>query len=82
MRKTNLTFLTYLIGRLDLTRFNLMAIRTGLEPVASSVTGLRDNQLHQRTIAMLSFPAVNPVCPAVLGILKLGLLPTPAAASL
>lgn len=27
-----------------------MATRTGLEPVASSVTGLRDNQLHQRAI--------------------------------
>ena len=27
-----------------------MATRTGLEPVASAVTGLRDNQLHQRVI--------------------------------
>ena len=30
--ETNLTYLTYLIGRLDLIRFNLMVHRQGLEP--------------------------------------------------
>ena len=31
------------------------AVRTGFEPVNSTVTGWHDNQLHQRTIRM-SFP--------------------------